>query len=101
MTDAKKLLWNFVNEKLNGDLTRIRDFDFSSLHKDSVYGCRGREFDIANTRIMYAVYVILWGDLLPELTLKNCGRKWFRLKSAARCMTEFSISLSTTAEGRK
>ena len=83
VTDAKKLLWNFVNEKLNGDLTRIRDFDFSSLHKDSVYGCRGREFDIANTRIMYAVYVILWGDLLPELTLKNCGRKYC---GAAICM---------------
>ena len=83
VTDAKKLLWNFVNEKLNGDLTRIRDFDFSSLHKDSVYGCRGREFDIANTRFMYAVYVILWGDLLPELTLKNCGRKYC---GAAICM---------------
>lgn len=82
ITDAKKLLCNFVNEKLDGELERILDFDFSTLRNDSVYGCRGREFDIADTQIMHAVYVILWGDLLPELTFENCGRKY---RGAAIC----------------
>ena len=82
VTDAKKLLDNFVNEKLDGELERIRALDFSTLRNDSVYGCRSREFDIANTQIMHAVYVILWGDLLPELALENCGRKY---RGAAIC----------------
>ena len=77
---AQKLLEKFVAEKLDGDLERILDFDFGTLRDSREFGCSGRGFDAANTRIMHAVYALLWGDLLPELTFDGCRRKRVLIK---------------------
>ncbi|MBE6356252.1 MAG: hypothetical protein E7058_03965 [Lentisphaerae bacterium] len=71
--DAKKLISDFINDHLSGDLNNIRNFDFETLYSSQKFGCPGRKFDCDDTNIMRAIYVILWQDLLPGLSMNNCG----------------------------
>ena len=70
---AKQLLLDFIREKLDGDLERIRTFDFKSLRGSEKYGCPGRRFDCDDTELARAVYVILWEDFLPDLSMDTLG----------------------------
>ncbi|MBQ7209216.1 MAG: hypothetical protein IJS01_15580 [Lentisphaeria bacterium] len=70
---AAKLLREFVEEKLGGELDRLRTFDVKSLQNSEKFGCPGRCFDCDDTELMRAVYVVLWGDVLPELAMETLG----------------------------
>ena len=61
-------LQDFIQEKLDGKIKDSAIFDFKSLNGSDQFGCPGRRFDSDDTEIMRAVYVLLWGDELPELT---------------------------------
>ena len=74
---AADLLVKFTKEKLQGDLNKIIDFDFSTLKNSSEFGCPDRDFTPSDTKIMYAVYTLLWGENLPKLTLESCGKDFF------------------------
>lgn len=70
---ARRLLLDFIQEKLNGQLDNIRTFDFKSLRDSDKFGCPGRYFDCDDTEIMRAIYVVLWEDVLPELSMDTLG----------------------------
>ena len=70
---ARCLLLDFIREKLDGKLDNIRTFDTKTLRGDDKFGCPGRYFDCDDTEIMRAVYVVLWEDLLPDLSMDTMG----------------------------
>lgn len=70
---ARHLLQDFVQEKLDGKLDNIRTFDLKTLRGDDKFGCPGRYFDCDDTEIMRTIYVVLWSDFLPELSMDTLG----------------------------
>ncbi len=70
---ARQLLQDFIREKLNGTLENIRTFNIKTLRGDDKFGCPGRYFDCDDTEIMRAIYVVLWGDALPDLSMDTLG----------------------------
>ena len=70
---ARHLLLDFIREKLDGKLDNIRTFDIKTLRDDGKFGCPGRYFDCDDTEIMRAIYVVLWEDVLPELSMDTLG----------------------------
>lgn len=94
---AFNVIQEFVRERLDNQLGNIRRFDFSSLRDSGRFGCPGRRFDPADTEIMRAVYEILWGDQLPELSMENIGRKG---KYRGITMNSFSALSDTRLERR-
>lgn len=71
--NAQQLVKEFIAEKLNGDLYALESFDFKTLRDSEKYGAPDRSFDCDDTNIMRAVYVVLWGDSLPYLSLHDIG----------------------------
>lgn len=70
---AEQRIQEFIQEKLNGEIDNFKSFDFKTLRNSEKFGCPGRYFDCDDTEIMRAVYVVLWGDFLPELSLDTSG----------------------------
>lgn len=70
---AGLLVREFVDEMLSGDWDKFRTFDFKTLAESEKFGCQNRNFDCDDTNLMRAIYVVLWGDSLPFLTLDNFG----------------------------
>lgn len=70
---AKELLTDFIQEKLNGNIDNIRTFNFKTLRDSDRFGCPGRYFDCDDTEVMRAIYVILWENILPELSMNTLG----------------------------
>ncbi|MBQ9337278.1 MAG: hypothetical protein IJS14_08290 [Lentisphaeria bacterium] len=70
---AKRLILDFIREKLDGQLDNLRTFDLKTLRDSEKFGCPGRRFDCDDTEIMRAVYAALWEDLLPELSPDTLG----------------------------
>lgn len=71
--NAEMLVRTFVEEILSGDWNALGEFDFMTLHNSEKFGCPDRYFDCDDTNIMRAVYVVLWGDFLPDLNMNNFG----------------------------
>ena len=72
-TDACLLIKDFIAEKLDGNLQNLKFFDFKTLRDSEKYGTPERNFDCDDTNIMRAIYVVLWGNALPFLTLQDIG----------------------------
>ena len=76
---SAELIRKFVDEVLSGDWEKFETFDVRSLSSSEEYGCPGRNFDCDDSELMRAVYVVLWGDFFPGLTMENYGyRKQYR-----------------------
>ena len=76
---VKQILRAFIQEKLNGKLDEILTFDFKTLRESEDFGCPGRRFDGDDTEIVRAICVVLWEELLPELSMAALGdRKKYR-----------------------
>ena len=81
--DPKKIICNFINEKLSNDISRLKTYCFSDLEKTPYGKCSGMSgFDCDNTLLANAIYVFLWGgegNIFPNLRMENLGRgKTFR-----------------------
>ena len=70
---ARRLLREFIQEKLNGKLDELLTFDFKTLRDSEKFGCPGRRFDGDDTEIVRAVCVVLWEELLPDLSMATLG----------------------------
>ena len=70
---ARRLLLDFIQEKLDGKLDNIRTFSIKTLRNDNKFGCPGRYFDCDDTEIMRAIYVVLWENFLPDLSMDTQG----------------------------
>lgn len=81
MSDEKKkcieLIKSFIDERLDGDIQRFYDYDLDLLEKDEKYGA----YDPDNSRIANAIYVVLWGDSLPNLITLQRQQRLFDYKA--------------------
>ncbi|MFV0254572.1 MAG: hypothetical protein ACK5G7_00305 [Erysipelotrichaceae bacterium] len=58
-----ELIKDFIQEELNGDIDRLANFDLKNIRKNIKFG--GSDPD--NTKIMNAIYIIVWGDKIKDL----------------------------------
>lgn len=73
MQSAKQIIKDFSSDYLNGDLSRLANFDFARLKTDKKYGCPGRNFDCDDTNLIRAIFFILYNDIYPELSFIDIG----------------------------
>jgi len=74
--DAKQLVRDFVEEHLNGELERLKDFNLSTLENDEKYGQqKGQRFDADDCLLARAVYVLVWGDVFPHMNMLSVGSR--------------------------
>lgn len=81
MTDKDisiKFIKDFVATYLNGDIDNLLDYPLSKLKQDRKFGCPGRTFDCDDTEIIRHIYIALYGDVWPNLTLDSLKSYDFR-----------------------
>lgn len=69
-----ELIRTFIAERLNGDIQKFHDYDLNQLEKDEKYGA----YDPDNSKIANAIYVVLWEEAIPDLTLNTLGGEMYR-----------------------
>lgn len=69
-----ELIKSFIAERLDGDIQKFHDYDLDQLERDEKYGA----YDPDNSKIANAIYVVLWGDTLPNLTPNSLGGELYR-----------------------
>ena len=67
-----KFVKSFIDEKLNGNIWNFLNYDLDLLEHDEKYG----GYDPDNSKIANAIYVILWGDKIPNLTFDELGKSY-------------------------
>ena len=73
--DARQLVGDFVKERLNGELDRLKEFNFSTLENDVKYGQQeGLDFDSDDCLLARAIYVLLWSDVFPHMNMQTVGK---------------------------
>lgn len=70
---CRNFIREFAEERLEGNLLNLIDFDFASLRRDIRFGCSGRTFDCDDTDLMRAIGFLLWGESFPALTFSDIG----------------------------
>lgn len=72
--DARCLVRDFIDERLDGELDRLKDFNLSKLENDVKYGQqKGLRFDADDCLLARAIYVLVWGDVFPGLNMLSVG----------------------------
>lgn len=74
----KDLILQFIDEKLDGNIENLSNFDLLQLINDRKFGCNKRSFDCNDTNIARAIYVIIFEDVWPELSYKSFVSKKYR-----------------------
>ena len=69
----KELVAQFIEEKLEGDISRMASFPLGNLRNDNTFGCPGRNFDSDDTELMRAIYCIVFGETWENLSMDNLG----------------------------
>ena len=54
------IIRSFIEERLEGDITRLTTFPLGNLRNDETYGCPGRKFDSDDTELMRAILCSFW-----------------------------------------
>lgn len=67
-----ELIKSFIVEKLNGNIWNFLDYDLNLLENDEKYG----GYDPDNSKIANAIYILLWGDKIPELSYEELGKSY-------------------------
>ena len=97
VNSAQQLVNDFVSEILGGDWEQFKNFDFKDLISSEKFGCPRRRFDCDDTNILRAIYVVLWGDLMPGLNLNNYG---FRRQYRGDTINSFHTMFGRDIEGQ-
>lgn len=69
---------DFSDKYLSGNLDNLADFQLTRLKNDKRFGCPGRSFDSDDTEIMRCIYVALFSDVWPDLSLQSLKSGDFR-----------------------
>lgn len=70
---------SFADKYLDGDIDRISTFSLSKLWNDPEYGCpKSRRYDNDDTELMRCIYVLIFSDVWPGLTLDSLERYEYR-----------------------
>ena len=64
---------SFVAEKLDGDIQRLASYPLGQLRYDKVYGCPGRKFDSDDTKLMRAIYCVVFSEAWKNISMDNLG----------------------------
>ena len=86
---AIRLMKEFIVEKLDGDINRLRDFDLSTLHDDSKYG----DYDISRANIAKAVMSLVFGGDWPELSVDTITHYDYRLEPICHYQNLFGANI--------
>lgn len=71
-TYERKLIQEFIDEKLGGDINKLVEFDFTTLKDDKKYGdCKGFAFSVDKCNIVQAIMSVTFDDLWPRLTMDS------------------------------
>lgn len=73
LLNCKKLLTEFINDHLDGNIENMRHFNFKRLENSKKYGASNQNFDPDDTILANAIYFILWEKVVPELELSQIG----------------------------
>lgn len=71
--NCKKLLTEFINDHLAGDIEKLHHFNFTQLINCKKYGASKHGFDSDNAKLANTIYYLIWEKKLPELELKEIG----------------------------
>ena len=77
-TNIIQTIRDFSQKYLAGNLDNLADFRLAKLKDDKVFGCPGRSFDPDDTEIMRCIYVTLFSEVWPGLTLETLKSGDFR-----------------------
>ena len=66
MERAKRLLKNFIDGKLGGNIEKLASFDMEELKGDKDFGCKNKRFEYDNSELVKALFVVLWHDMFAE-----------------------------------
>lgn len=61
----------FIVKYLDGNIDNLPGFPLAKLKGDREFGCPGRTFDPDDTEIMRLIYVSIFSDVWPELTMES------------------------------
>lgn len=67
------IIRSFVEERLDGDISRLASFPLSDLRSDDVFGCPGRKFDSDDTELTRAIYCLVFGNVWNHISMDNLG----------------------------
>lgn len=81
----------FVDKYFDGNVDGFLDFPLSRLQEDKDFGCRGRSFDSDDTEIMRHLYVVLFADVWPDLSLESLRAAEFRGDTLNTYNTMFGV----------
>ena len=70
----KQLVRDFVKDYLDNDIAKFKDFDFNLLNGSAKYGCDDGNFECENSNLIRAVYLLLWGNCVPDITANSLGK---------------------------
>ena len=75
----KQLVKDFLSDYLGNDINKFKDFDLNTLSNSPKYGCVDGNFDCENSNLLKAVYLLLWGNCVPDLNANSLGKgKFYR-----------------------
>ena len=96
MNKAKSLVNNFVEERLQGNLSALSSFDFAQLRGDKKYGfCRSNSFDCDNTNLANAIYLLVFEDIWKDLTYLQLENRMYRGDTINSFNTTFGRAVTT------
>jgi hypothetical protein len=70
----KQLVRDFISDYLDNDIAKFKDFDLSRLKESPKYGGEEEKFECENSNLIKAVYLLLWGNSVPDLTSDTLGK---------------------------
>lgn len=65
------MIKDFVDTYLGGNIGDLKNFDFSQLQRDKIYGCPGRPFDCDDTNLARSIYVLVYQQAFPDLSIES------------------------------
>ena len=79
MQEPHDLIKDFIDEKLQGNLHRLVNFDLTQLRGDRKYGsCNGGRFDCDNTALARAIYALVFDDVWEDMNYETLREKKYR-----------------------
>ena len=96
-TYEKKLIKSFINEKLDGDIDKLPDFDFTTLKDDNYYGdCKGFAFAVEKCNIVQAIMSVVFDELWPDLTMDSIEHYTYTVNKINRSQYLFGANILDT-----
>ncbi len=86
---AVRLLKEFIAEKLDGDINKLKDFDLSTLNQDEKYG----DYDISRANIAKAIMSLAFGGEWPELNVNAINHYDYRLEPICHYVKLFGSNI--------